>query len=291
VVITPNSLTDASPTERANYKKIGGAAAASGNATATYKDVKGDQWIGKQSTLQKTVTEVVAQRLATEVLGAGRAPETVLANDGTLFSKKPAGDSDNLGDFFADPDNLSELSSADKSQIQDSFLDALVFKIVSGDSDIIPENFVLDRTAKAVLPIDGENAFIGLVAGDSGELENWTEAQFNEFMDDPGAFVEEFFSDAGIEAGFLSENIDENTLLGKFVATTNALYNDNYSIVDKVVQQTDHDLVAFDGQTKKLSNDSSLKSDLKNNFEGIKVSLRNSVEQLYSFAENRFYAQ
>jgi len=278
--------------ERSNFKESGGAAAASGNATATYTDTHGDQWIGKKSTLTKTVTEAVAQRLGTELLGSDRAPITILANDGTLFSKKPEGESSNLEQFFADPDNLQGLSAQAKTQIQDSLLDAIVFKVVTGDSDIIPENFVLDQAKNIVFPIDGENAFIGLVSGNSGELENWSEKDFNDFISNPDEYIQEIFSEAGIDdVGFLSEGIDQNALLGKFVSLTNQLYDNDYAVVQTVVDQTVSDLTALDENTGRLSQDNSLLVELNNHLEDIKSKITSSVEQLYGFAENRFYSE
>lgn len=280
------------PTSKHVFKQIDGAATNSGNKTATYSDNHGNQWIGKKSSLTKAVTEVTAQRLATELLGTNGAPETLLTEDGTLFSKKPAGESSNLEQFFADPSNRTQLSEAAQSKIQDTFLDAVVFKIITGDCDIIPENFVLDHANHTVLPIDGENAFIGLVAGRGGYYENWSQQDFDKFIDSPGDFIDNIFSEAGIkDVGFLSKNINQEQLLARFASQTEQLYDQNYLVVQKVVDQTIADLTLLDENTGRLSQDNTLLHELHRKLDNIKLNISTSVEQLYAFTERKYYSE
>ena len=265
-----------------NFRRIGGAAAASGNNTATFEDRAGNQWIGKQTSgLAGTVSEVVAQRLATAVLGAHRAPETLLANDGTVFSQKPAGRSDNLETFFSDSESLEALDPTAKQSIQNTFLDALVFKIITGDPDIVADNFVIDINRHTVIPIDGEHAFPGTSArADSYGL--WSREAFNNFVKKPAEQIDDMFNG---DAGFLSKGIDSQALLHKFSEQTDKIYNDNYALVTNATAAIISDLAELDAHMGALTRDPELTSELSSKIDKILPMMQSHVEQIYAYVQ------
>lgn len=148
---------------------------------------EGEPWIEKNNTsLNGALNEVFSQKLAQEVLGKENAPETQI--DGSsgrakVFSKVAKGESRSLDEFLDAVDSGDEKSKEllDKNidSLQNSFLDAVAFKVVSGDSDINLGNFIVkqsDEGKMSVMPIDGENSY---------DFDNIDKDAFNELIKKP----------------------------------------------------------------------------------------------------------
>ena len=174
----------------------------------------------------------------------------------------------------------------------------MIFKAITGDCDIVPANFVVDKTTNMVIPIDGESAFPGTShSADVGSHEfadaeasygTWSKEQLVQFLNDPGEYIDDMFNG---DAGFLSQDINTDDVAIEFLNQLNTVWdNDTFALLKQALRKTTTDLSNINNNQDKttlVGQDPVSESQVK--LTNIETMAKNYVNQLYGFLEEYAY--